>query len=56
MQKSSELLWLLGIVLAALGVAVCSKADLGISMIAAPHALYGIPTKSRMALCKARIE
>jgi hypothetical protein len=56
MQKSSELLWLLGIVLVALGVAVCSKADLGVSMIAAPHALYGTPTQSRMALREARIE
>jgi uncharacterized membrane protein YczE len=34
--KSSELLWLLGIVFVAFGVAVCSKADLGVSMIAAP--------------------
>lgn len=35
-QKSSELLWLLGIIFVALGVAICSKADLGVSMIAAP--------------------
>ena len=35
-EKSSELLWLFGIVFVALGVAVCSKADLGVSMIAAP--------------------
>ncbi|MBE7065483.1 MAG: hypothetical protein E7384_06705 [Ruminococcaceae bacterium] len=35
-QKSSELLWLLGIVFVAFGVAICSKADLGVSMIAAP--------------------
>lgn len=35
-QKSSELLWLLGTVFVALGVAICSKADLGVSMIAAP--------------------
>ena len=35
-QKSAELLWLFGIVCVALGVAVCSKADLGVSMIAAP--------------------
>ncbi|MBQ8310823.1 MAG: hypothetical protein IJX80_07415 [Clostridia bacterium] len=35
-KKSSELLWLLGIVFVALGVAICSKADLGVSMIAAP--------------------
>lgn len=35
-RKSSELLWLMGIIFVALGVAICSKADLGVSMIAAP--------------------
>lgn len=35
-KKSSELLWLMGIVFVALGVSICSKADLGVSMIAAP--------------------
>lgn len=35
-EKGSELLWLMGVVLVALGVAICSKADLGVSMIAAP--------------------
>lgn len=35
-KKSSELLWLLGIIFVALGVCICSKADLGVSMIAAP--------------------
>ena len=35
-KRSSELLWLLGILFVALGVAICSKADLGVSMIAAP--------------------
>lgn len=35
-EKSSELLWIFGIVFVALGVAICSKADLGVSMIAAP--------------------
>ena len=35
-KKSNELLWLLGIVFVALGVALCNKADLGVSMIAAP--------------------
>lgn len=30
------MLWLIGIVFVALGVAICSKADLGVSMIAAP--------------------
>ena len=35
-QRSSELLWLFGTVFVALGVAICSKADLGVSMIAAP--------------------
>lgn len=34
--KSSELLWLLGITLVALGVSLCSKTNLGVSMIAAP--------------------
>ncbi|MBQ7380897.1 MAG: hypothetical protein IJW69_02305 [Clostridia bacterium] len=36
LEKGSELLWLFGIVFVALGVAICSKADLGVSMIAAP--------------------
>ncbi len=36
LSKSSELLWLFGILFVALGVAMCSKADLGVSMIAAP--------------------
>ena len=35
-KKSSELLWLLGIIFVALGVTICSKANLGVSMIAAP--------------------
>ena len=35
-QKSAELLWVFGIVFVALGVAICSKANLGVSMIAAP--------------------
>jgi uncharacterized membrane protein YczE len=35
-KKSSELLWLFGIVFVALGVAICDKANLGVSMIAAP--------------------
>lgn len=34
--KSSELMWILGLVLVALGVTICKKADLGVSMIAAP--------------------
>lgn len=34
--RSSELLWLFGIIFVALGVSICSKADLGVSMIAAP--------------------
>ena len=34
--KTSEIMWLLGNIFVALGVAVCSKADLGVSMIAAP--------------------
>ena len=36
LNRSSELLWALGILFVALGVSVCSKADLGVSMIAAP--------------------
>ena len=35
-NKSGELLWLFGIIFVALGVSICSKADLGVSMIAAP--------------------
>lgn len=35
-NKAAELLWVFGIVFVAFGVAVCSKADLGVSMIAAP--------------------
>ena len=35
-KRSSELLWLFGVIFVALGVAICSKADLGVSMIAAP--------------------
>ncbi len=35
-QKASELMWVLGVCFVALGVAICSKADLGVSMIAAP--------------------
>jgi uncharacterized membrane protein YczE len=35
-RRCSELLWLLGIIFIALGVTICSKADLGVSMIAAP--------------------
>ncbi len=35
-KKSAELLWLLGIIFVALGVSICSKANLGVSMIAAP--------------------
>ena len=35
-KRTSELFWLFGIIFVALGVAICSKADLGVSMIAAP--------------------
>ena len=35
-SKSNELMWLLGVIFVALGVCICSKADLGVSMIAAP--------------------
>ncbi len=36
LRNTSELLWLFGIIFVALGVSICSKADLGVSMIAAP--------------------
>lgn len=36
LKKSGELLWLFGIIFIALGVSVCSKSNLGVSMIAAP--------------------
>ncbi len=35
-ERCGEIYWLLGVVFVALGVALCSKADLGVSMIAAP--------------------
>ncbi|MBE6806200.1 MAG: hypothetical protein E7526_06815 [Ruminococcaceae bacterium] len=35
-KNASELLWVLGIVFVALGVTICSKTNLGVSMIAAP--------------------
>lgn len=35
-SRASELLWLFGIIFVALGVAICNKANLGVSMIAAP--------------------
>lgn len=34
--RTSELMWVLGVFLVALGVCLCKKADLGVSMIAAP--------------------
>ena len=34
--KTAELMWVLGIFLVALGVTMSKKADLGVSMIAAP--------------------
>ena len=36
LNRTSELLWVFGIIFVAFGVAICSKADLGVSMIAAP--------------------
>ncbi|MBQ8177560.1 MAG: hypothetical protein IJ033_00045 [Clostridia bacterium] len=35
-KKGGELYWLLGLLFISLGVALCAKADLGVSMIAAP--------------------
>ena len=34
--RSNELMWLFGTIFVALGVCICSKSDLGVSMIAAP--------------------
>ena len=36
LPRANELLWLFGIIFVALGVAICRKATLGVSMIAAP--------------------
>ena len=35
-KNSSELLWVFGMIFVALGVSICGKANLGVSMIAAP--------------------
>lgn len=35
-NRAGELLWILGMVLAGLAIALCKKADLGVTMIAAP--------------------
>ena len=35
-EKASELLWVFGIIFVALGVVLCDKAGLGVSMVAAP--------------------
>ena len=35
-QRFAEIYWLFGVLFVSLGVALCSKADLGVSMIAAP--------------------
>jgi uncharacterized protein len=34
--KANELMWLFGLIFVSLGVAICSKTNLGVSMIAAP--------------------
>ncbi len=36
LNRGGELYWVLGVILVALGVSICKKADLGVSMIAAP--------------------
>lgn len=36
LQKFGEIYWIFGVIFVALGVAICSKANLGVSMIAAP--------------------
>lgn len=35
-KKTSELMWLLGMIFMSLGVCLCKKSGLGVSMIAAP--------------------
>ena len=35
-RKSAELMWIFGTIFVALGVSICSKSNLGVSMIAAP--------------------
>ena len=35
-EKASEFLWLFGMIFVAFGVSICNKANLGVSMIAAP--------------------
>jgi len=35
-KKASELNWILGVFIVALGVAIANKANLGVSMVAAP--------------------
>ncbi len=35
-DRAAELMWVFGIIFVAFGVAVCKKADLGVSMLAAP--------------------
>ena len=42
LQKMNEAAWGLGILLCALGVALCTKADFGLSMIAAPSYILQI--------------
>jgi len=36
LPRAGELMWVMGIVIVAFGIALCDKADLGVSMIAAP--------------------
>ena len=38
--KMNEAAWVIGIVVCALGVALCTKADFGLSMIAAPPFIF----------------
>lgn len=44
LSKLNELAWLLGTVLCALGVALCTKADFGLSMMAAPPYILHVAT------------
>lgn len=60
--KTAELMWVLGIFLVALGVTMSKKADLGVSMIAAPtfivyeaiRPLWAVSVGTSNILCRAR--
>ena len=41
-QKMNEIAWVIGIVLCTLGICLCTKANLGLSMIAAPPYIFHV--------------